>query len=189
MRKNTNSKRQFKSILTRCACAVLTLVLLVQTMAFGISAAAGELGSAFGSSSSGSSSTGGGYSGFDTNEIAQALRDDIIKSMKQDLLQRVEDYDLSGEVDIILTFSEGSLIDEYTNKYADKMTYEEFKVSKEAAAYERKLEKGRAKAIEQLLDSGLVDEVKHTYSHILDGESKSFSTTVFGDGTSSRSHA
>ena len=170
MRKNTQQTGFSRSILTRCATAVLVLVIMLQAMLVGVAAAVSEIAYLRdGSYGNQSSASQGGVTNFDSEALTEALIGDVIKYMKKDLLQRIEDYNLTGSAEVILMFSDKSLVGEYTEKYADKMTYAEFKVSDEAAAFELELQKGRDAALRELEDKGLVFDVKHTYSHVLDG--------------------
>ena len=170
MRKNTQKTGFSRSILTRCATAVLVLVLMLQAMLVGVAATVSEIGYLRnGSYGNQSSADKGGVTNFDSEALTQALIGDVIKYMKKDLLQRIEDYNLTGSAEVILMFSDKSLVGEYTEKYADKMTYAEFKESEEAIAFELELQKGRDAALKELQDQGLVFDVKHTYSHVLDG--------------------
>ena len=58
------------------------------------------------------------------DEALQQLKKDTIKSLNQDLLYQVSDFELSGPVGVILTFSENALISAYTNTN-QKQTYQE----------------------------------------------------------------
>ena len=170
MHKNNPTKRRFKNIKLRCATVLLTLALLVESLAFGVIAGAKDISALFGGGgSSSSSSASNGFGRLDYNEISEQLRDDILRTMKKDLLHRIDDYDLTGAVSVILTFTDDSLVEEYQRSYADKMTYEEFKQSDTAEALKKKLEDARAPIIAELQSKSLIGEVRQSYAHILDG--------------------
>ena len=170
MHKNNPTKRQFQNIRLRCVTVLLTFMLLVESLAFGVFAAVNEIGAAltWGNANNGSSASNG-FGSFDSNAISEQLRDDILRTMKKDLLLRIDDYALSGDVSVILTFTDDSLVAEYNKSYADKMTYEEFKLSDAAKEFEKKLEVSRAPILEELESKGLIGEVRQSYVHILDG--------------------
>ncbi|MBQ8212900.1 MAG: S8 family serine peptidase, partial [Clostridia bacterium] len=170
MHKNNPTKRHFKNIKVRCVVALLTIVLLVESMAFGVVAGVKEIGAIFGGDKMGnSSSASNGFGTFDSNEIAEQLRDDILRTMKQDLLHRIDDYALSGAVSVILTFTDDSLVEKYNESYANKMSYEEFKLSDAAKDIEKELEAARAPIIAELQEKELIGDVRQSYVHILDG--------------------
>ena len=170
MRKNTQNNGLSKSVFKRCTTALLAFAIIMQTMLFGVAATVNEIANLGGASSNVQNSSGnGGVTNFDSEAIKEALQGDIIKYMKKDLLQRIEDNNLTGSAEVILMFSDKSLVGEYSEKYADKMTYDEFKNSDAAAAFEQELKAGREATLRELEEKGLVFEVKHTYSHVLDG--------------------
>ncbi|MBQ2686222.1 MAG: leucine-rich repeat protein [Clostridia bacterium] len=148
---------------------MLAIAILVQAMSLGISASVYGFAGLLGSSGSLSSPGNSGNANFDSDAVIEALQGDVIKYMKKDLIQRIEDQRLTGSAEVILMFSDKSLVSEYTEKYADKMTYDEFKVSDAAIAFERELKINRETTLRELEESGLVFEVKHTYTHVLDG--------------------
>lgn len=170
MHKNNPTKRHFKNIKVRCATALLTLALLVESLSFGVFAGIQDLSAIFGGDqSSVGSSVSNGISKFDSSAISEQLRDDILRTMKEDLLQRVDDYALTGAVSVILTFTDDSLVEEYNESYAGKMSYEEFKLSDAAKEFEKKLEEAREPILSALVERELIGDVKHSYVHILDG--------------------
>ena len=169
MRKHTHNKGLSKGVLKRCTTALLAIAIFVQAMSLGISASVYGFAGLLGGSGSLSAPGNSGNANFDSDAVIEALQGDVIKYMKKDLIQRIEEQRLTGSAEVVLMFSDKSLVSEYTKKYADKMTYEEFKVSDEAIAFERELKANREATLRELEESGLVFEVKHTYSHVLDG--------------------
>ena len=105
--------------------------MLFEYAAIGTSALSADslIANTHGSSSSGST---GGISNIDNAALSEALRGDVIKYMKDNLLKRIEDYELTGSAEVILTFSGDSLVNVYSEKYSDRMSYEEFKATAQA---------------------------------------------------------
>ena len=170
MHKNNSTKRHFKNIKLRCLIALLTFALLFETLAFGVFAGIQDLSALFGGNQTTNGSfNSNGFGKFDSSAIAEQLRDDILRTMKQDLLQRIDENELTGAVSVILTFTDDSLVSEYNKSYADKMSYEAFKISDAAAQFGKKLEDARASVLAELESKSLIGEVKHSYVHILDG--------------------
>ena len=95
MRKTTKNTKYFRSAVRKCLTLVLMLTMLLEAMAISISGVITELDGIFESSSS--SQTNGGSTSFDSDAVSEALRGDIIKSLKADLIQRVEDNNMSEE--------------------------------------------------------------------------------------------
>ena len=82
----------------------------------------------------------------------------------------MEDYEMTGHVGVILTFTDQSIIGSYSSsKYANKMTYGEYKDSSAAIALTEELQANQAVVLGELEKQGLIFEVKHTYVHMLDG--------------------
>lgn len=168
MRKNTDNKRHFDGIIKRCTTAILVCAMLVQTLSFGVGAIFDYSPVSSSTSSSGTSGNTGSLS-FDSDKVSEQLRGDILKSLRADLVQRVDKYELSGPVGLILTFSDDSLLSVYSNKYLGEMSYEDFKASSFASKHQEQLKNNREAVIKKLEDAGLIFDVKHTYVHTLDG--------------------
>lgn len=151
--------------------ALLTLVaLFVQVFALSAAALTGNVSSLFGNGSTGNS--GGSVSGignFSSDAVIQQLKKDFLGTLNRDLVHRIEDYELKGEVGVILTFSDSSLVGEYTNTSANKMTFAEFAKTAKAKSFVSKLEANQNNVLKTLTDKGLIMKVEHTYSSILDG--------------------
>jgi hypothetical protein len=114
--------------------------MLLQVAVIGVSASSGTRylpGTGAGSSLSGSA---GAIGKLENDLLTQQMREEILASIKKDLLQRVEDYEMTGHVGVILTFTDKSLITDYSSsKYAGKMTYGEYKDSAAAVALTEEL--------------------------------------------------
>ena len=158
-----------KEFAKRCFAMLLVIVLLMQSMVFSSIAAAQQIvGNLKDDSGSGSSTSGIGK--LNTSEITAALRNDILKSMNEQIVKKIEDNALTGPVGLIITFSDDSIVSEYSDSRAsNKMTYDEFKSSKEAKTLEEKLLKNQNEVLARLEEAELIDEIKYNYVHLLNG--------------------
>ena len=102
------------------------------------------------------------------DEALQQLKKDTIKSLNQDLLYQVSDFELSGPVGVILTFSENALISAYTSTN-QKQTYQEFRQGAAAEQLRAEMAANQQKVLDKLVEQGLVSEVKYQYYQMLDG--------------------
>ena len=163
-----NNKRNLRDIRSRFFAFILVLVLLVQTMAMSVGAIADQISPRAGGGSSSTSPSG--IVKLDVDGITAQLKKDLIKSLNQELVKKVSDYELKGSVGLIITFSDDSLVSAYTRSgYANVMTYEEFKDSKVADQYKNELLANQNRVLSQLTAEGLVNDVRYNYVHIADG--------------------
>lgn len=174
--KTTRNHR--KGLLKKLSAWVLLVAMTVQILSVNVLASGntslGWLGDLFGFESSGSPS---GISKFDQDQTISDLKQDFLASIKKELLHKVDDYELSGEVGVILTFTEQSLTESYvTSKLANTLQYSDYRVSSEAKSIVRRLERNQDKILNSLLNEGLISEVRHTYTNLLDG---AFVTTTY----------
>jgi len=164
------SKGLHKRFVFRCLTMLLVTAILLQSAVIGVFASAQAdyiPGTGQNSILSGSA---GAIGKLESDRITEQMREEILASIKKDLLQRVEDYEMTGHVGVILTFSDKSLITSYaSSKYASKMTYEEFKSSDVAATITDELTANQSVVLAELEERGLIYEVKHSYVHMLDG--------------------
>ena len=162
------NRKNTRCILSRCFAFVLVLVLLTQSLAISIDAIADQF---YVGANGGSSSTSpSGITKLDVDEVTAQLKKDLISSLNQELVKKVSDYELKGSVGLIITFSDDSLVSAYTRSgYKNVMTYEEFKTSKVATEFKNELLTKQNSVLSELVDSGLVNEVKYNYVHIADG--------------------
>ena len=169
MRKTTKSKIGKGKIFKKSLTVLLVAVMLVQSFAFGTAAVADAIGLSYGSLGE-SSLKPGGVGSFASDEISEQLRQDFLKYVRDDLVMRVSEFELSGPVNVIITFSDTPLIEAYsTSKYKDRVSYSEFRTGSAARKYSEKLEANRNEVLGRLEDEELVFNVKHTYEHMLDG--------------------
>ena len=168
MRKNKSINQRFKSLLTKGIALLLVAVMVAPGFVTAVSAI--DFGSNGINKEIISAVAKGDLNYLNSNEITAAMRDEILKSFRKDLLKRVEELELTGPVGVILTFSDNSLIStyEYSEKIND-MSYEEYKETDEAKALADKLVKNQNKIVDTLLDKELIYDAKHSYVHLLDG--------------------
>ena len=169
--KTTKTKNR---MIRRVGAFALLVTLLLQSFALSISALFTNVGSIFGDNGSGSNSNGNaivnGIGGIDRDEIIESLRKDFFSTINENLLMKIDEYELSGPVDVIVTFTDNSLIDRY-NQSAEKntMTYSEFSSTSMAKEWVDKVEANQEVVIDNLLAEGLITGVKHQYNTLLDG--------------------
>ena len=172
---STPTKTPKRGLFKRCSAFVLVLVLLLQTLAFSTSAVAQEI--ELNTDVKNPTFSASGIGNLTQGELTEQLRNEIIASMNENLVKRVEDNELSGPVGVIITFSDDSIISTYSSsKYANSMTYEEFRATKVAKDLDETFRKNQNKVIDRLLDAALVDEVRYTYTHLMDA---AFVTTTY----------
>ena len=161
---NSRMKRLAKPFLTW----ILIMALMLQAMALSCSALVTNLSSLIGSPSSLEEILSGGIGKFDSDETIARLKKEFLKSINQDLLKKVEDYEMRGEVDVILTFSDNSLVSSFSEN-GKGMTYGEYRSSSTAAKLREKLEANQNKVLARLEEAGLISEIKYQYYHVADG--------------------
>ena len=167
---NTNTKTMNRngSISVRLVSLVLFVALLVQIFSVCCFAASGN-SFYFGGSSSNSGIVNG-IGKFDSDETIKELKKSLIASLNQDLIQKVEDYELRGEVSVIITFSEDSLITKYTGSNESKrMTFGEYSATSAARRFKDKLVSNQSKVLASLNEAGLIEEIEYNYVNIVDG--------------------
>ncbi len=116
---------------------------------------------------------GGTVSGigrFESDEVIAQLKKDFLGSINKDLVQKIEDLELRGEVGAIITFSEESIISSFTaSNDSGKMTFAEYRSGSAAAKLQKKLAERQSKTLSALQTAGLITEVKYNYYNMLDG--------------------
>ena len=145
--------------------SALLVALLVQTMAFSSLALFGTVGSSGGSSSNGETVNGIGK--FDSDELIAQLKKDFLGSINKDLISKIEDYQLKGETEVIITFSDNALIDVY-NASSSKVTFAEYSKSEAAKKIVNDMSEKQLAVLSSLEAAGLIDGVKHRYTSIMD---------------------
>ena len=167
--KNTEKNR--KKIVGKLIVWSLLVTVIVQTLSVGgFAFPAVDLLTEGGSSSSGGSSGGSAGSVIEDEKIKAELKQDYLKYIKKDLLMKIEDYELKGDVDVVITFSENSIIETYLASSDQKnKTFDEYRASESAIKHEKMLIQNQDAVIARLFEEGLISEVYHTYTNILDG--------------------
>ena len=170
---NTSQKKQhspgIRVGIAKIVSSVVLFSLLLQIFSLCISAT-GLIPDASSSSSNSSSVSSSQIAGIDTEEITAAMREEILASIKKNLLQQVETAELSGPVRVIITFSDHSLIRDYSDStYSSKLTYEQYRETVDAKKRVSQMEENQKAILDDLLLSGLIDAVDHRYTHMLDG--------------------
>ena len=111
-----------------------------------------------------------GIGKFDSDETIKALKKDLIASLNKDLLKKVEDYELRGEVSVIITFSEDSLITKYTDSSESRhMSFAEYSTTASASKFKNSLASNQNQMLSLLSQEGLIDEIEYNYFNIVDG--------------------
>ncbi len=101
-------------------------------------------------------------------KILDSLRDDLIASMNQNLIKQVKDYELSGPVNVIISFSEDSLVGRY-NASNSGLTLKDYLASSTAQELSEKMIERQNKVVQKLQQAGLISDVKYNYSFVMDG--------------------
>lgn len=114
---------------------------------------------------------------FDKDQILNSLKNDLISSMNQDLIKRIDDYRLSGTVNVIITLSNGSLVSEF-NKKKNGSSLADFLASKESVSIAKRATERQDKLANEMIKQGLISSVKYHYSTIMDGF---YATTTYAN--------
>jgi len=164
---NHKTEKRKKHLSVKILAWIMLVAMLVEMFAFSCSAIVGGAFDFSGTGSGGDKVTGG-INNFDSEEVIAQLKKDFLKSVNENLVRRIDEYKLTGEVGVILTFSDGSLMELY-NASDKKMTFAEYSDTAEALAVKRQLEHNRTTVLNSLMNAGLIFDVKHTYDSLLDG--------------------
>ena len=171
MHKFTNSQKIKRR--TSVAAWVLIVAMLTQMLSVGVFAQSSIslpdiLGSTSGSNKLNLSGPASGIAQLQGDAALQQFKQEMVKSLNQDLLYQVKDFELSGEVGVILTFSDNALVQRYTNE-GSKGTYAEFRNGSVAEELRAELEANQNKVLSTLKQTGLISEVKYQFVHMMDG--------------------
>lgn len=105
---------------------------------------------------------------FDQEALLEQLKAKNVESLNKDLVKKVDDYKLTGEVKVIITLSEGSIVEQYNADNKGRQLKEFLESSEAKTTAERAI--SRQERLEaQLLKEGLISSAKYHYSSILDG--------------------
>ena len=175
-KKKLTHKKASRRFLASLTTWVLLIALMVQYLPLSVSAAYGGL-SGLGSLT-GSTNLSGVVSGigkFEDDAIISQIKKELLNSINQDLLMRVEELGMTGEAEVILTFSDNSLISAYTAANTNK-TFEEYRATSAAEAILAEMKDQQNSVLDRLWSAGLITEVKYQYCHIMNG---AFVTTTY----------
>ena len=167
--RKTRTKRSFASV----TAWVLLIAMLLQMMPLTAFAAFGGSYSA-GSNSGIVNGSASGIGKLEGNATGQ-LKKELLSKVREELLMKIEDYELTGEVDVILTFSDKSLLTDFTGKNYDG-TYEDYQHSDAAIKLRKELEEKQSAILGSLMTKGLISEIQYQYQNVLDG---AFVTTTY----------
>ena len=149
----------FKRLCKKACVSILVAAMMLQTLAIPGLAFEDVLSSLLGNAQNQQSANGIGS--FESDELTAQLKKDLIKYINQDLIQSIEDYELSGAVGAIISFSENSLISTFTSSdAANRMTFAEYRESSEALTLIERLSANRAGVLASLQEEGLITGVK-----------------------------
>ena len=122
----TQNAKMKNSLVGRILATILLVTLLVQSLALPASALFANSWPLSGNSSSNGSIVNG-IGGINSDEIIASLKKDFLNTVNEDLLMRIDEYELSGPVNIIITFTDKSLVDAYNQSaLKDVMTFSEY---------------------------------------------------------------
>ena len=166
----TKTAKMKMNVLRRLAAFAILLAVLLQSFALSVSALFTSIGSISNGNGSGSGTIVNGFGNINSDEIIESLRKDFLGTINENLLMRIDEYELSGPVDIIITFTDDSLVERY-NQSAEKniMTYSEFSSTSAAKEWTDAVNARQESIIDYLFAEGIITGVKHQYSTLLDG--------------------
>ncbi len=101
-------------------------------------------------------------------KILESLRDSLIASMNKDLVKQIRDYKLSGPVNVIISFSDDSLVGRY-NSSNSTLTLKDYLATDSAKSSSEKMIENQNKVVSRLLSEGLISDIKYNYSFVMDG--------------------
>lgn len=110
-----------------------------------------------------------GGSSLSIEQIDSDFKANFIDSINKDLIKQIKNFDMNQKVNVIITFSDDSLVSEYNTKHSEFENVSEYAKSRQGSDFVKKLNDKQEKIKKQLLNYKLVDEIKYSYSTILDG--------------------
>ncbi|MCM1130257.1 MAG: leucine-rich repeat protein [Roseburia sp.] len=102
----------------------------------------------------------------------------FIDSINKDLIQKINNFDMNQEVNVIITFSDNSLVSDFNTKNPNFENVSEYAKSKAGLDFVKKLNDKQKGIKNHLLSSNLVKDIKYSYSTILDGI---YATTTYSN--------
>ena len=157
-----------KLISRKAVATGLLVALLLQMTAMFCSAALAASGPISGGSSGGGGIVNG-VGRLESDELIAQLKKDFLGTVNKDLISRIEDQQLKGETQVIITFSDDSMVDAYSDSSkSDRMTFTEYCRTSAASRIEKRMVANQSKVLSALEEAGLIDGVKHRYTNIMD---------------------
>ena len=165
----TKTVKKIKFISRNVVAACLLVALLLQMSVLFCSAAFSSSGLISGSGSGTSGGIVNGVGRLESDELIAQLKKDFIGSINKDLISKVDDYQLKGDTEVIITFSDNSLVQAYSDSSKSRrMTFTEYLSTSEASRLAKKMSKNQSNVLAALDEAGLIDGVKHRYTNIMD---------------------
>ena len=167
---NSKNAKGTKRLLASLTTWLLLVALLVQSLPLTVAAAFMPTRKPGISGSNGGVINGisSGIGKLESDEAIAQLKKDLLHTLNQDLVKKIEDQKLTGSVGVILSFSDNSLVTAY-NKSSSKQTLGEYLDSYAASELKAQLEENQTAVLDVLLDRGLITEVKYNYYNVMDG--------------------
>ena len=164
----TKMAKGIKLISRKAVATGLLVALLLQMTAMFCSAALAASGPISGGSSGGGGIVNG-VGRLESDELIAQLKKDFLGTVNKDLISRIEDQQLKGETQVIITFSDDSMVDAYSDSSkSDRMTFTEYCRTSAASRIEKRMVANQSKVLSALEEAGLIDGVKHRYTNIMD---------------------
>ncbi len=111
-------------------------------------------------------------------KIDTDFKANFIDSINKDLIQKIKNFDMNQEVNVIITFSDDSLVSRFNETNTKFENVSEYAKSKDAVDFVKKLNNKQNGIKNHLRNSGLVKDIKYSYSTILDGI---YATTTYAN--------
>ena len=105
---------------------------------------------------------------FDEESILSQLKAQNIDDINKDLIKRIDEEKLSGSVNVIITLSDGSLVNLY-NQTDKSVELDQYLADGESRAIDQRARQRQSALEAQLVKEGLISPAKYHYSNILDG--------------------
>ena len=148
---------------------LLLAAMLVQAFT-GVFATTDLFDGVFGAVSGSNSGKVNGIGQINSEEIISQLKKDLMASINENLIKKVEEYELTGEVGVILTFEDQSLLEIYNSSSTySKNTYTKYLATSAAKKQLNKITEAQDKVLTSLSEQGLISKVEHTYNSLLNG--------------------
>ena len=164
----TKFEKRMQLISKKIVCCALLVAIFAQVTAISSSALLNEVGLTSGLGSSNGVITNG-IGNFESDEVIAQLKKSFIGSLNKDLVSKIESNQLKGNTEVIITFSDDSLVTSYnSSSQKSRMTFAEYCDTYSAGKIVKSMEKNQTRVLSSLEEAGLINGVKHTYTNIMD---------------------